>query len=77
MNLTEDKFDNQDQEIDKNSSSEITINPKFYGNQTLDNLIELRLRVHNVLNVGQISLTARLPKNEKKPPWETKSAPTP
>jgi hypothetical protein len=51
MNLTEDKYDDENKEIKKASNSEIVINPKFYGNQSLDNLIDLKLRVHNVLNV--------------------------
>lgn len=65
MNLTENKYDDENTTITKASNSEIKINPKFYGNQSLDNLIDLKLRVHNVLNVANpISLTSRPPRKK-------------
>ena len=53
MNFKEDFQQSVDQEIDMVNNCEIIINPKYYGNQTLDNLIELKLKVHNVLNVNK------------------------
>jgi hypothetical protein len=52
MNFTQN-FYNEDleDEIDFNISPEIVINPRFNGYQSPDNLIELKLKIHSVLNV--------------------------
>ena len=51
MNFAEDVNKEFKEEIDTNLNCEIFTNKKYYGNQTLDNLIGLKLKVHNVLNV--------------------------
>jgi hypothetical protein len=53
MNFTQN-FYNEDleEDIDINECPELLINPRFYGNQSLDNLVELKLKVHSVLNVS-------------------------
>lgn len=54
MNFAEDINKEFKEEIDTNLNCEIFTNQKYYGNQTLDNLIELKLKVHNVINVISI-----------------------
>ena len=51
MNFTEDFVQNLDTEFDYKTCPEIIINPRFYGNQSLDNLVDLKLRAHYLLNV--------------------------
>ena len=52
MNFTQNFLNEEDSEIHLLSHPELIINQRFYGNQSLDNLIELKLKVHNVLNVS-------------------------
>lgn len=53
MNFTQN-FYNEEMVDDINTDicPELIINPRFYGNQSLDNLLELKLKVHSILNVG-------------------------
>lgn len=52
MNFTENiLYEDNDEEINFSGYPEIHINKRFYGNQSVSNLTDLKLKVHNVLNV--------------------------
>lgn len=52
MNFTENLLiEDNDEEINFSGYPEVQINRRFYGNQSVSNLTDLKLKVHNVLNV--------------------------
>ena len=52
MNFTQNiLIEDDDEEINFIGHPEIFINKRFYGNQSVQNLTDLKLKVHNVLNV--------------------------
>lgn len=61
MNFTQNFYNpDLEDEIDYNISPEILINPRFHGYQGPDNLIELKLKVHSVLNVTNLFVSPLL-----------------
>ena len=56
MNFTENILRDDDPDFDFGDAPELAINPRFYGNQSVDNLIDLKLWVHNLLNVPLLFL---------------------
>jgi hypothetical protein len=52
MNFTQ-KFYKEEEtdDINTNICPELIINPRFYGNKSDENLMNLKLKVHSVLNV--------------------------
>lgn len=52
MNFTQNFYKEEEvKELNTDDCPELIINPKFNGNKGDENLLELRLKVHSVLNV--------------------------